>query len=128
MEKLLLGELLLQDLQEEVIISGLLDQRNGENTGKYTMRKPSIRNLKIDIPETKRIRSAMTRQKSVKITINIDSATLSKYKSLAEESGVPYQRLINKTLAESLVTEAIAQSRIEKIEKELKALRKKIAA
>ena len=92
------------------------------------MRKPKLKNLEIDIPGTKQIRSAMANQKSVKITINIDAATLSQFKAMADESGVPYQRLINKTLGESLVTEAVAQSRLEKIEKELKALRKKIAA
>ena len=92
------------------------------------MKKPNIKKLEIDMPETKSIRSPMARQKSVKITINIDAATLAQFKSLAGKSGVPYQRLINKTLGESLVAEAIAQSRLEKIEKELKALKKKIAA
>lgn len=92
------------------------------------MRKPKLKNLEIDVAETKRIRSAMASQKSVKITINIDAATLSRFKAMADKSGVPYQRLINKTLGESLVAEAIAQSRLERIEKELKALKKKIAA
>lgn len=92
------------------------------------MRKPKLKDLEIDIAGTKQIRSAMANQKSVKITINIDATTLLRFKAMAEESGVPYQRLINKTLGESLVAESIAQSRLEKIEKELKALKKKIAA
>ena len=92
------------------------------------MRKPNVSNVKINLGETKRIRSAMSRQKSVKITINIDAATLAKFRAMADESGIPYQRLINKTLGESLVAEAAAESRLEQIEKELKAIKKKIAA
>ncbi len=92
------------------------------------MKKPNVNNLKINVTETKRVRSAIARQKSVKITINIDSSTLTKFREMANESGVPYQRLINKTLAESLVAEAVAQSRLERIEKELKALKRKLVA
>ena len=91
------------------------------------MKKPNVNNLKVDSTETKRIHAAMARQKSIKITINIDAATLAKFRSMADKSGVPYQRLINRTLSESLIAEAVAQSRLERIEKELKALKKKIA-
>lgn len=92
------------------------------------MRRPNLTKVRIDRIETKRIRSAMSRQKSIKITINIDAETLAKFRAMAEESGVPYQRLINRTLSESLLAEAVAQSRLDRVEKELKALKKKIAA
>lgn len=92
------------------------------------MKKPKLSNLKFNLTETNKIRKAMANQKSVKITINIDAATLSGFKAIAEETGIPYQRLINKSLSESLVADAVAQSRLEKIEKELTALKKKIAA
>lgn len=92
------------------------------------MRKPKTSELTIDLPETKRVRAGISRRKSVKITINIEATTLAKFRALSESTGVPYQRLINRSLAESLVAEATAQSRLEQIEKEVKALKKKLAA
>jgi hypothetical protein len=49
-------------------------------------------------------------------------------KAIAEESGVPYQRLINRTLTDSLATNTIANSRLDKMEKELAALKRKMSA
>lgn len=92
------------------------------------MRKPNLKNLKVDESETKQIRTAMAHQKSIKITININAETLEKLKQIADESGVPYQRLINRTLAESLATRTNPNSRLDRIEKELAALKRKIAA
>ena len=92
------------------------------------MKEPKISNLKFDSSETKRIRKGMSRKRSVKITINIDVDTLARFRQMAERSGVPYQRLINRSLADSLVAEAAAESRLERVEKEVKALKKKLAA
>lgn len=92
------------------------------------MRKPNLKNLRPDESATKQIRSAMAHHKSIKITININADTLEKLKSIAEESGVPYQRLINRTLTDSLATNTIANSRLDKMEKELAALKRKISA
>ena len=92
------------------------------------MRKPSLKNLKIDAAETKNIRESMARQKSVKITININAETLAKLRSISDKTGVPYQRLINRTLTESLHGKGSSESRLARIEKELKDLKKKIAA
>ncbi len=92
------------------------------------MKKPKIKDLKVDTAETKRIRSAMARQRTVKITINIDAETLAKVRTIAEESGVPYQRLINRALTESLAKRTRESSRLDRLEKELAALKRKIAA
>ena len=92
------------------------------------MKKPSLKSLKIDPSETKNIREAMSRQKSVKITININADTLAKLRSMADSSGVPYQRLINRTLTESIYSKNSSESRLARIEKELKVLKKKMAA
>jgi predicted DNA binding CopG/RHH family protein len=92
------------------------------------MKKPSLKNLKVDKVETKRISAAMVRQKSIKITINIDAQTLIKLRTMADESGVPYQRLINKTLSESLSDRKAAESRLERIENEIRTLKRKLAA
>ncbi len=92
------------------------------------MKKPSLKNLELDEIETKNIRSTMAREKSIKITININADTLSKLRQLSDDTGVPYQRLINRTLAESLTTRNRTNSRLERIERELLSLKKKIAA
>ena len=92
------------------------------------MKKPSLKNLKVDKVETKRIRSAMARQKSIKITININAETLAKLRAMADESGIPYQRLINRTLSESMSDKVTAASRLEQIESEIKVLKRKLAA
>ena len=92
------------------------------------MKKPSLKSLKVDKAETKRIRSAMARQKSIKITININAETLAKLRAMADESGIPYQRLINRTLSESMSDKVTAASRLEQIENEIKVLKRKLAA
>jgi len=70
----------------------------------------------------------MAQNKSVKITINIEAETLAKLKAMADESGVPYQRLLNKTLIEGLAGKSTLESRVKQMEKEIKALKKQIAA
>ena len=92
------------------------------------MKKPVLKNLKIDVVETRRIRSAMARQKSIKITININAETLATLKSMAADSGVPYQRLINRALTDSLASRSREKSRLDRLEKEVAALKRKIAA
>ena len=92
------------------------------------MRKPSLKGLKVNMAETRKIRSAMARQKSIKITINIDAKTLDKVRSVADQSGVPYQRLINRILGDSLSSAETTDSRLERVERELKQLKKKLAA
>jgi predicted DNA binding CopG/RHH family protein len=102
-------------------------QESGENLGDYTMKKPNLKKLRVDEATTKQIRSAMAQHRSIKITININADTLEKLKAIAEQSGVPYQRLINRTLTESLATNTLANSRLDKVEKELAALKRKLA-
>lgn len=92
------------------------------------MRKPNLKNLKRNYKETKRIRTALGAQKSVKITINIDAKTLKELKSLAGDTGIPYQRLLNRTLRESLEGKNYAEKRLEEIEKEITNLKKRVAA
>jgi predicted DNA binding CopG/RHH family protein len=90
------------------------------------MRKPSVKTLKIDEAETHRVRKATAHHRSIKITININADTLKKLKVLAEETGVPYQRLINRTLADSLASQAKTDSRLDRIERDLAALKKRV--
>ena len=92
------------------------------------MKKPKPSDLKHDVSETRKIRSAMRKPKGVKITINIDSESLEQLRELAAQSGIPYQRLLNKLLREGLGKGSSIESRLEKLEKELERLRKKLAA
>jgi predicted DNA binding CopG/RHH family protein len=104
---------------------GLLGADIGENLGGF-MRQPKLSNLSVDIKGTRSIRSA-AKSKKVKITINIDQASLSRLKSRSDKTGVPYQRLLNQILKEALKGEEAMESRLEKLERELERLKKKVA-
>ena len=92
------------------------------------MRKPSIRDMKVDTAGTRRLRAEMAGRGSVKITINVDADSLAKLKELSAESGVPYQRLLNSILKERLVKADTLRSRLDRIEKELARVKKTLAA
>ena len=92
------------------------------------MKQPKTTNLRIDAAGTKKMRSAMQRARSVKITINIDADSLSALRETAERTGVPYQRLLNNILREGLSNQAETEDRLTRIEKELARLKKKLAA
>lgn len=92
------------------------------------MKQPKLSNLKQNHKETKIVRSKINKNKGVKITINIDFEALSKIKILSTETGIPYQRLLNNLLQESLETKDTVETRIQRLEKEIKILKKIIAA
>ena len=92
------------------------------------MRKPGIKNLRLDLKETKRVHSALAKRKSVKITINIDSGSLEELRRLSTASGVPYQRLLNQVLREGLGGRAKTESRLDRLERELEQVKKRVAA
>jgi len=92
------------------------------------VRKPSIRDMKVDIAGTRRLRAKMAGRGSVKITINVDADSLTKLKELSAESGVPYQRLLNGILKERLAKADTLRSRLNRIEKELARVKKALAA
>lgn len=92
------------------------------------MKQPKLNDLVIDRKSTKDIRSRMSKAKKVKITINIDEDSLSMLKSLAENTGAPYQKLLNQVLKEGLATRSSSETRLDRIERELEKLKKKVAA
>jgi hypothetical protein len=83
--------------------------------------------MRIDGVGTRKIRAA-ARKKSVKITINIDRDSLSVLRAMAEETGVPYQRLLNTLLRERLEGKGTIQSRVDRLEHELKKVKRRLAA
>lgn len=92
------------------------------------MKQPKTTNLRIDAAGTRKIRSAMQRARSIKITINIDADSLSALRETAERTGVPYQRLLNNILKEGLANQNVTEDRLARIEKELARIKKKLAA
>jgi predicted DNA binding CopG/RHH family protein len=92
------------------------------------MREPRLEKLKVDLSETAKIRRSLKKKKGVKITINLDADTLTTLKKEASTSGVPYQRLLNRLLKESLTNKRTTESRIDRLERELREVKKKLAA
>jgi hypothetical protein len=74
------------------------------------------------------LREGMKKQKSVKITITLDADSLEAVKKQASASGVPYQRLLNRILKESLASKKSAESRIDRLERELREVKRRLAA
>lgn len=91
------------------------------------MKKPKVNELSDAADETRRLRSAMKKPQGIKITINIDADSLAQLRVLSEQTGVPYQRLLNKFLREGLDKNGTMESRLDKLEKELERLKKKVA-
>jgi predicted DNA binding CopG/RHH family protein len=92
------------------------------------MKEPRLKNLKEDTLETAKIRRSLKKQKRVKITINLDADSLEALKKEALASGVPYQRLLNKLLKQSLANKRAAESRIDRLERELREIKRRLAA
>ncbi len=92
------------------------------------MRKPRIRDVKVDAAGTRRLRAEMAGRASVKITINVDADSLAKLKELSADSGVPYQRLLNSILKERLSRADTVQARLDRLERELARVKKTLAA
>lgn len=91
------------------------------------MKQPNLSDVRIDRIGSRKIRTA-AKKGFVKITINIDRDSLSLLRAMAEETGVPYQRLFNTLLKEGLGGKETIQSRIERLEHELKKVKRKLAA
>ena len=91
------------------------------------MKQPSLGNLRRDNAGTRSIRAA-AKKGSVKITINIDRESLEMLRAMAQETGVPYQRLLNSLLKEGMKGRETIQSRMDRLEYELKKVKRNLAA
>jgi predicted DNA binding CopG/RHH family protein len=114
-------------LPSEAIGFELLAALSGGDLG-GSMKQPKLSDLLINRKGTKDLRARMSKAKKIKITINVDEDSLSKLKSLAEDTGTPYQKLLNQVLKEGLASRSTSESRLDRIERELEKLKKKIAA
>ena len=91
------------------------------------MKQPKLSDLPLDQAGTRRMRAA-AKKGFVKITINVDRDSLALLRAMAEETGVPYQRLLNTLLKERLKGKETIHLRVARLEQELKkvALRRKV--
>lgn len=92
------------------------------------MKEPKTSDLEFDAVETRRVRRIAAGKKAVKITINIDADTLARLKREAGATGVPYQRLINRLLRENLNSRESPEARLSRLERDVAAMKKKVAA
>ena len=92
------------------------------------MKQPKMSDLVIDRKGTKRMRAEAARTKKIKITINIDQDSLEALRDMAGTTGASYQKLLNQILKEGLRMRGESESRLDRIEKELAQLKKKVAA
>ncbi|MFN7685378.1 MAG: BrnA antitoxin family protein [Oligoflexia bacterium] len=87
-----------------------------------------MNDLVIDRKGTKRMRAETAKVKKIKITINIDQDSLEALRGMAGKAGASYQKLLNQILKEGLSKRSDAESRLDRIERELELLKRKRAA
>lgn len=92
------------------------------------MKQPNLSDLVLDQKGTNELRAKMAKTKKIKITINIDEDSLDTLREISEKSGAPYQKLLNQALREGLKKRLESESRLDRIERELEKLKKKVAA
>jgi predicted DNA binding CopG/RHH family protein len=92
------------------------------------MKQPKLSDLKIDTKGTKAIRNMMAKAKKIKITVNVDEDLLIELKQMAEQTGTPYQSLLNRVLKDAVMSKKNEGSRLDRLEREVERLKKKISA
>jgi uncharacterized protein (DUF4415 family) len=62
----------------------------------------------------------------IKITINIDQDILGILRTEAANTGIPYQRLVNQLLRKALQQNSTLESRLERLERRVNKLKRKL--
>lgn len=76
----------------------------------------------------KKIRTALSKKNRVTITVNLDTESLKALQTLSKESRIPYQRLLNTVLTSNLTQQESIQSRLDRLEQELRKIKRRVAA
>lgn len=92
------------------------------------MREPSLRHLTIDEAATARLRAALARKKTVTVTINVDVKSVRALQQASRQTGVPYQALIGRVLKETTRRRATTESRLDRLEREVKRMKRILVA
>ncbi len=62
------------------------------------MKQPKLRSVKIDVKGTEKMRRCMAKAKKIKLTVNVDQEPLEALNLRSDETGGPYQSLLNRVL------------------------------
>ena len=92
------------------------------------MKQPKLSDLRLDVKGTKQIRASMAKAKKIKITINIDEDLLISVRRRSTSTGIPYQSLLNHLLRDAVEKTSENDSRLDRLEREVRALKKKLSA
>lgn len=92
------------------------------------MKQPNLSHLRIDRVATKQIRAALSKKNRVTITVHLGTDSLKALKTLSSTTGIPYQRLLNTLLTASATREETTQSRLDRLEQELRKIKRRVAA
>lgn len=92
------------------------------------MKQPSLRHLTIDQTGTKNIRTALRKKRQVTISVNVSPADLRREKNRSTKAGIPYQQLVYTLLTTSVRQQESMQSRLDRLEQELRKLKRHDAA
>lgn len=92
------------------------------------MKAPKLSDVKIDWAGTEKMRKLAARSRKIKITINLDSDLLSNLRQLAGKKGTPYQTYMNWLLREAMAQKVSEEERLDRLEKEVALIKKKLAA
>lgn len=92
------------------------------------MREPKLEDLTVDETATARLRASLAREKAVKLTVTIDTKSLHALKEVSRRTGVSYQALVSRTLKKGLTNRATLESRLDHLEREVKRMKRILAA
>lgn len=92
------------------------------------MKQPTLRHLKIDREGTELIRTALQKKGRVTITVNLDAADLLAAKTHSKKAGIPYQRIVKTLLTTTVSQQESIQSRLTRLEQELRKIKRHVAA
>jgi len=92
------------------------------------MKQPKLKDLVIDRAGTRKLRSQLDKTKRIKISINFDERSLTFLRKVSGRSALPYQQILSHVLKETTGDTGAAKSRLDRIERELKKLKRRIAA
>ncbi len=92
------------------------------------MKQPNLTHLKLDRVATKKIRTALSKKNRVTITVNLDTESLKALKTRSSKTGIPYQRLLNTVLTTSVTQQESIQSRLDRLEQEIRKIKRRVAA
>lgn len=92
------------------------------------MREPKLDDLTVDEAASVQLRAALAREKGVTVTIMIDTKSQHALKEASRRTGVPYQALVSRALKTGLTRQVTTESRLDRLEREVKRMKRILVA